>query len=186
MERPWIKQSVLKVDYLKQFKIPFKGLRLGTHEYNWEVGKTFFEAIENTDVHDCKLSVDMILEKQERMMILSFSITGSIEVSCDRCLDLFDLPIQVREDYYVKYGESYREESERILIIPDSTYQLDVSVLIFDYITLAIPIRKVHPEDPEGNTQCNVKTLKKLENLSQKNGTDPRWDALKKLKQNKS
>jgi uncharacterized metal-binding protein YceD (DUF177 family) len=177
---------VLKVDYLKQFKIPFKGLRLGTHEYNWEVGKPFFEAIENTDVHDCKLNVDLVLKKQERMMILSFTITGTIEVSCDRCLDHFDLPLNIREDYYVKYGDSYREESDQVLIIPDSTYQLDVSVLIFDYVTLAIPIRKVHPEDPEGKTKCNVKTLNTLENLREKHGTDPRWDALKKLKQDKS
>ena len=64
---------------MKEFIIPFKGLGLGTHEYEWEIGKKFFDAIENADIIDCELTVKLELDRQERMMVLSFDISGEIE-----------------------------------------------------------------------------------------------------------
>ena len=167
---------------LKQFKIPFKGLSLGAHEYDWEVDKRFFEAIENPDVLDCKVWVKLRLEKQERMMVLEFDISGDLHVACDRCLENFDLPLNISENYFIKFGEEYKEESESILVIPETEYQFDISELIFDYISLAIPIKKVHPEDDAGNSTCAESALSRLADLKEQKGSDPRWDALKDIK----
>jgi len=167
---------------LKQFKIPFKGLSLGSHLFDWDIDKKFFEAFENPDVLDCSLTVKLNLEKQERMMILDLSFMGSLEVACDRCLENFDLPVTINERYYIKFGEERKEESEDILVIPESDYQLDVAPLLFDYITLAMPIKKVHPENENGVSMCNSEILSMLENNKDKTKTDPRWEALKKLK----
>lgn len=167
---------------MKQFKIPFKGLSLGTHFYDWELDKKFFDAIENPDVLDCRLKVNLELEKQERMMILTFNIAGDLMVSCDRCLDDFWLPVEIREQYYIKFGDESREESETVLVIPDSEYQVSVADLIFDYVSLSIPIRKTHPEDGHGNSLCNMDALSKLEEHSMQKSSDPRWEALKNIK----
>jgi len=174
------------LNYLKQFKIPFKGLSLGTHVYDWELDKKFFEAVESPDVIDCRLKVALELEKQERMMILVFHISGRLEVACDRCLDPLDLPVDVVETYYIKFGDEFREESETILVIPDSEYQVSVSDLIYDYISLSVPIKKVHPDDSEGNSTCNNEALSRLEQLSVQKGNDPRWEALKNIKLDKN
>jgi uncharacterized metal-binding protein YceD (DUF177 family) len=167
---------------LKQFKIPFKGLSLGTHVYDWKLDNKFFESIENPEIIDCKLKVVLELEKQERMMVLNFHISGDVGVTCDRCLDQFNLPMDVREDYFIKFGNAYEEESETVLVIPESEYQISVFDLIFDYVTLSLPIKKVHPDDAEGNSMCNLETLSRLQEHAIQKGSDPRWDALKNIK----
>ncbi|MCF8267802.1 MAG: DUF177 domain-containing protein [Ignavibacteriales bacterium] len=167
---------------LKVFIIPFKGLSLGVHEYQWDITKKFFELLENQDIKDCNLQVNLSLEKQERMLNLMFEISGELEVECDRCLGKLVLPVQINEPYFIKFGEERIEESEEVLVIPESDYQIDISELIFDYISLSLPIKKVHGEDKKGNSLCDPEILNKLNRYSEKSEIDPRWEALKKLK----
>ena len=101
-----------KVNYLKEFRISFRGLSVGNHSYNWEIHKKFFEALENADIEDSKLNVELLLEKQDRMMILNFIIRGEVQVLCDRCLEVLFLPVDIDEKYYVKFGSEKKEESE--------------------------------------------------------------------------
>lgn len=169
------------LNYLKKFNIPFKGLSLGVHRYDWVLDKMFFEAIENPDVLDCALEVTLDLEKQERMITLDINISGHLEVTCDRCLENFNLPVSIQEKYYIKFGDERREESESVLVIPESEYQVNIADLIFDFVSLSVPIKKVHPEDQHGNSQCNRDTLSKIEEHSGQKNVDSRWDALKNI-----
>jgi uncharacterized metal-binding protein YceD (DUF177 family) len=170
------------VNYLKEFRISFRGLSVGNHTYNWEINKKFFEAFENAELEDSSLKVDLNLEKQERMMILYFTIQGQIKVLCDRCLDELYLPVDIHETYYIKFGAEKKEESESVVIIPESEHQLDVSLLINEFVTLSIPIKKVHTPDAEGKDGCNKEIIKKLKELSEHKMLDPRWDKLKDIK----
>jgi uncharacterized metal-binding protein YceD (DUF177 family) len=171
-----------RLNYLKEFMIPFRGLSLGTHQYDWEIGKKFFEAIENPDILDCELSVKLDLDKQERMMVLNFHISGEIETECDRCLDMLVLTPTINQVFIIKFGNEYLEESEDVLIIPENDYQFDVSGLIFDYISLSLPMKKVHGEDEKGNSLCSGEVLSRLNSIEEEDEVDPRWNALKNLK----
>ena len=171
-----------KVNYLKEFRISFKGLSVGNHSYNWEIHKKFFEALENADIEDSNLNVELLLEKQDRMMILNFIIRGEVQVLCDRCLDVLYLPVNVDEKYYVKFGPEKKEESENVIVIPESEYQIDISLLINEYITLSLPIRKVHAENEDGSEGCNPEVMKKLAEISETKPIDPRWEKLKNIK----
>jgi len=170
------------VNYLKNFNIPFRGLSIGVHDYNWEIDEKFFEAIENPEISDGNLNVKLDLEKQERMMVLSFFINGEIKAQCDRCLDDLYIPIELSEVMYIKFGTERKEESEDVLIIPDSDYQIDVSGLINEYIILSLPLKKVHPTDENGNNDCNKEVIRKLEEHSGQKTVDPRWEQLKNIK----
>jgi uncharacterized metal-binding protein YceD (DUF177 family) len=171
-----------KVDHLKDFKIKFRGLSVGVHHYNWEIDKKFFDAFENAELNDASLTTELELEKQERMMILNFAIGGEVTVPCDRCLEDLIFPVEIKEAYYIKFGTERLEESEDVLVIPESEHQIDVSILINEYITLSLPLRRVHEPDENGKNGCNEELLKKLEELSGKKGTDPRWEQLKNIK----
>lgn len=162
--------------------IPFKGLGLGTHHYEWEIGKKFFDEIENPDIIDCNLKVKMELEKQERMLVLSFDIKGEIETECDRCLGQLIMPTNIKQNYIIKFGPERFEESEDVMVIPENEYQFDVSELIFDYVSLFLPIKKVHGEDENGNTLCEGEVLSKLNEVADNKDVDPRWEALKNIK----
>lgn len=170
------------MDYLKDFKIPYKGLSIGVHKYRWEIEKKFFEAIENPEFEDGNLTVNMDMEKQERMMILTFSIRGSVVVICDRCLEHLDIPVAVDEYIYVKFGTESNEEEDNVIIVPDSEYQIDISQLINEFITLSMPLKKAHAEDENGVVGCNEEVIKKLEELSENKTMDPRWEKLKNIK----
>jgi uncharacterized metal-binding protein YceD (DUF177 family) len=162
--------------------IKFRGLSMGIHRYSWQIDKKFFEAFENTEFIESALTADLDLEKQERMMILHFNIRGNVTVSCDRCLEDLVFNVDVKESYFIKFGTERKEESEDVIVITDSEYQVDVSTLVNEYITLSLPIRKVHEPDEKGNSGCNEEVIKKIEELSVKKGIDHRWDQLRNIK----
>jgi len=84
----------------------------------------------------------------------------------------------------IKSGENKHEETDEILILPESEYNINVSKYIYEYIVLLLPLKHVHPIDENGNSGCNKDMLKKIKLLSKKKKYDSRWDALKKIKNN--
>ena len=157
-------------------------MSLGDHDYDWEIDKTFFEALVNNEVEDCRLTIKLKLEKQDRMMILDFEIRGEVFTVCDRCNDTLSLPVEVSETLIIKFGAERKEESEDVLIIPETEYKIDISNFINEYVTLSLPIKKIHPEDDSGKSGCNEEAIEKLLELTKRDKIDPRWEKLKDLK----
>jgi uncharacterized metal-binding protein YceD (DUF177 family) len=86
----------------------------------------------------------------------------------------------------VKFGEEFNDDSDEILIIPQNSYQLDVSQLIYEMIVLSMPIKKVHPGIEDGTLDSGMlKKLKEFTDKEQKESIDPRWEKLKELQSNK-
>jgi len=170
------------VDYLKNFAIPFRGLKLGDHHFEYVIDEKFFECIEYSEIKRGKVSVAIELNKQERMLIFQFNINGTVEVECDRCLGLFDYPVSGDQMMYVKLGDEWLEESDDVLIIPESEHEFNVGQLIYEYIMLMLPIQRIHPDDDNGNSTCDPEMLEKLGTGTKPQQSDPRWDALADLK----
>lgn len=174
---------------LKEYSIPFKGLKLGKHQFDFEITDSFFDEFEYSLVKKGKLECKVDLEKQETMLILNFKINGMIDRSCDRCLSEFPELIEAEERQIVKFGEeAQEEEDDEIMVLTRNEYELDLSGLIYEYINLAVPMISVCRD--EGNTPfCDQEMLDKLKQLSgseeveeQNTNPDPRWDVLKKIK----
>jgi uncharacterized protein len=166
----------------EQYKIAFSGLKPGTYIFDFNIGKSFFDQVEDAEISDGNVVVTVTMAKEERMMDLHFAIGGTVKVTCDRCNELMDIAINGNERLIVKYGEGYHEESEDVQIIPETAHQFDLSSFIYEYIHLLVPIRRVHPEDSKGQSQCDPEILKKLRELSGHHAMDPRWEALNQLK----
>mgnify|MGYP003806180297 CR=1 FL=1 len=180
--RLWPQMKEKIVNYLKELRIPFKGLKIGKHDYDWEINQKFFEIYDNSDVLDCKISVKLELDKTERMLSLDFEIDGELTSVCDRCLDEIKIPVSVKEQYIFKFGAERLEESENVMVIPESDFQIEVAPLIYDYIILSLPIQKIHGKHGIKPTKCNTDALKYLESHDDKDEIDPRWEALKNIK----
>jgi uncharacterized protein len=171
------------VDYMKQFVIPFSGLKLGNHEYEFDLGGEFFESFEFSDIHQGRVKISCVMERQERMLIFHFNIKGTVKVPCDRCLEEFDQEINGEQRYIVKFGEDEHEETEEIIVINEKQNHLDLSQLFFEYVILMLPEKKVHGNDENGNSLCNPEVLKKLNELAVDHPIDPRWESLRNLKE---
>ena len=173
------------MSYLKDFIIPFEGLNIGNHDFSFDVNQLFFEEIAYSEIKNGQLLVELDLEKQESMLILSFSINGSVEVTCDRCTDKFNFPIKGNQQLLVQFGDEFVEQDGDMITIPRNDSEIDLAPFIYEYIFLMLPIQRIHPDDEHGNSTCNTEMLEKLSELSfTETKHDPRWDALKKLKKN--
>lgn len=172
------------MDYLKLFVIPFGGLKPGNHQFSYEIDDLFFEQFEYSEIKRGAIKVSIDLEREEKMLVLHFSIEGTVEVNCDRCAVPFSFPVKGEETLIIKFGQDYHEEDDEIQIIPEGEKQLDVSPFIYEYIHLLIPSRKVHPEDENGISECDPEVIKRIEERENSSGPDPRWEVLKKLKTN--
>lgn len=181
---------------LRKYDIQIQGLIDGYHEFEFEVNDKFFAAFDQDMVEKGKFSVFLELNKSATMLQLDFDITGSVDLICDRSLDEFTQEISVEEPYIYKFGATRKLVADDMEIIPFGTADINVAQLIFDFIALAIPIKRLHPryddEDDEAGFIYSSKAEKAAESedeTEEKQETkeqdiDPRWAALKSLKNN--
>lgn len=167
---------------LKDFIIQFRGLSVENHEFEFKVNDSFFEAFDYSELKAGDVNVNLSMERQENMLVLNFSLKGSVRVLCDRCLDEFDFKLHKSEQLIVQFGESYQELSDEIVVIPENAYEIDIAPYIYEYINLSLSIQKMHPNDSEGNSLCKKEITDLLNELSGEQQMDPRWEELKKLK----
>ena len=59
----------------------------------------------------------------------------------------------------VKFGSAYSEESDEIVIIPESEGEINIAWFLYEFIALAIPIKHVHPPG-----ECNRVVASKFRN----------------------
>jgi len=169
-----------------QYQIAFSGLNPGMHTFDFQIGDTFFEQVNDTEITGGAVTVIVTMAKEERMMDLHLEITGKVNVACDRCNELMSVEVSGKERLIIKLGDHYHEESEDVQIIPETVHQFDLRPFLYEYIHLLLPIRRIHPEDEEGNSQCDPDIIKKLKELSERRMQDPRWEALNQLKKKKN
>ena len=170
------------VNHPDQYQIAFSGLNPGTYIFDFQIGDSFFEQLQDAEIKGGQVSVIVTMAKEERMMDLHLEISGQVRVACDRCNELMDMEVDGRERLIIKLGDHYFEESEDVQVIPDTAHQFDLGPFMYEYIHLLLPIRRVHPEDEAGSSQCDPEIIRKLKELSERHMEDPRWEALKKLK----
>jgi len=173
---------------LKEFTIPFVGLKIATHHFEYKIEKTFFDYFEYEDFNDVNVDVNVVLDKKTTLMELHFKISGIVNVNCDLTNEPYGQKIKNEFNLVVKFGDEYNDEDTDILIIPHGEYEINIQQYIYELIILAVPIKRVHPGVKDGTLDSDI--LKKLEELSPKiekeeekkeEDIDPRWNTLKKL-----
>lgn len=170
-----------------QYTIPISGLKVGYHTFEFSIDDTFFEQFEESEIKKGSLSVFIESEKSASFIDMAIAIKGYVEVPCDRCLEPFNQLIDCENDLLLKFGDGGEDDDPDIFAISKDDSEFDLSQILYEYVILALPIQRIHPDDEDGNSTCNLDMLKKLsEHMidSEENISDPRWDALKKLKNN--
>jgi uncharacterized protein len=169
------------VNRLKEYNIQFVGLEPGNHQFEFEVNDSFFEHFEFSLIQKGQIHVSVDLEKMERMMIFTIGLEGKVLATCDRCTNEFEYPLSDNQQLIIKLGAEYIEESEDVVVIPETEYQFNLAPYIYEFIHLALPAQIIHPDDEDGNSTCDPEMLRILNTLAPTESVDPRWEALKKL-----
>lgn len=171
---------------LRDYSIPFKGLKEGKHEFEFNLNKKFFEEFEGSDIESGNVNIDIQLTKRTQFLEFQIQLGGTVQVQCDRCLESMEQEIKFEGKLYVKFGEEYEEQSDEIIIIPHEEYQVNLAQYFYDSVYISLPYQRTHPEDEDGNSLCSPEMLKKLEELSASeepndDHIDARWNGLKNL-----
>ncbi|MCX7551250.1 YceD family protein [Xanthomarina sp. F2636L] len=172
---------------LKEFTIPFVGLKQGEHHFEYQIDNAFFEHFEYEEFNSSSIKVDVLFNKKTTLFELNFKISGTVNINCDITNEAYDQEISNEFDIVVKFGEELNEDEIDILILPHGEYELNIQQYIYEFIVLSIPTKRIHPGVEDGTLDSEI--LDKLEELSPKlketketeEEIDPRWNTLKKL-----
>ncbi len=166
------------MEELGSYKVDLKGMPSDEVSYQWHVGDRFFSAVRGLEIKQGNLGVAVHVKRTQGIYELRFSLSGTVKVECDRCLELMDIPIETEGTLRAKFGAEYEDDGDWV-VVPENDGALDVSWHIYEFAALDIPVRHVHPEG-----LCNEAMAAKLDSLMPSGGkecVDSRWDELKKV-----
>ena len=145
--------------------IPLSGLKEGRHNIDFEIDNKFFEKFEASEVKEGSLIANISMVKMSTHCDLIIRISGNVKICCDRCLEMFFHPIVCENRLLIKFGKTIEDIDPDILSLPVGEHELDLQQHLYEFIMLALPIKRVHPNDKNGNSTCDPLMLKKLEEL---------------------
>ena len=97
---------------------------------------------------------------------LDLSITGNVTVKCDRCLADLTVPVDIQVPFSVMFS-SYAADADadgdgadEVILLDSDSADIDLSQIIYDYVSLSLPIKKVHPDG-----QCDPVMMEKLKDI---------------------
>lgn len=162
---------------MKEYQIPFLGLKIGVHHYEFTLDEAFFEAFEYSEISASAIRIDLALEKQSSMLVLDFVLKGTVQLLCDRCGDPFMQEISSKDRLIVKFGDETGHTDEDILVLGPSENAVDVSQYLYEYAHLALPARHVHASESE----CNQEVLAAYRKYTVESDSRDNWAELKNL-----
>ncbi|HVD99235.1 MAG TPA: DUF177 domain-containing protein [Cytophagaceae bacterium] len=176
---------------LKEFDIEIFRLTDGKQSFDYDLDDKFFAAIEGSILEKGKLKATVVLDRSERLILADFKIKGIVELLCDRSVEPYDYEIDSDENLVFKFGDEFEELSEDVIMIPRDLQKLNLAQYLYEFIGLAIPMKRLHPkfqeedteEEDEQETRLIYRSDENEDNKSDDSETiDPRWNALKDLK----
>ena len=169
-------QRFLRKNILGKFdayRVDFRNMsqaEVRTYEYLLE--NKFFIDIDGPEIQKGKVNVTLSVSHKIASFELLFHITGIVYVSCDRCLDDIEIPVETDSRLIVKLGKEYAEESDEVLVIAENEGTLNLAWFLYEFVALAIPMKHVHPPG-----KCNRTMTSKLKKHSAKRSDDEDTDS---------
>ncbi|MDR1632096.1 MAG: DUF177 domain-containing protein [Dysgonamonadaceae bacterium] len=186
------------------YKVDLKGMQEDVQNYEYSLDNQFFINVSGEDVQKGRINVKLTVTKRKGFFDFAFVLSGVAVIPCDRCLEDMDLLIETTAHLVVKFGKDYAEESDEIVVIPESEGVINLAWFLYEFVALAIPIKHIHAPG-KCNKQMTSKLKKHLtkseedddmfdadiddiiitdDGNSDDRDIDPRWDALKGFKEN--
>lgn len=168
------------------YSIPLTGLKEGSHSFDFKIGDDFFNSFEESVIQEAALQAVVDLVRRSAHMEMQIELKGTVKLDCDRCLELYTQELHTDDRILVKFGEQWEEVDDEVIMVPygENAFQLDH--LFYEFAHLGLPLKRVHPDDENGESTCDPDMLDKLDQhiVSDNNEKDPRWKELEKLKNN--
>ena len=165
--------------------IRIAGLNDGEHRQAFEIKDKFFKAYEDSEVKAGKFIVTTLVVLRGLDRKLTINIEGIItNLLCDYCTKRLEWAISTTLNFVIKESKNETKSTDEMIYVFPNQHQLDINQLIFEMINLSVPNKRIHNKSEQKNGKCDKKMLQLMQEYAIKtnNETDPRWEALNKLK----
>jgi uncharacterized protein len=157
------------------FRIGISSLKPGVHRIEFEPMPEELE-LDPNKFKEIRVGTRLDVQEDRILVILEARATATLE--CDRTLRLFDQ--EIAGSFHVLLGSSSLVGSEdgafgEIRLLEPGAEEIDLTDVVRDTLLLAVPQRCIAP----GAEEENIPT----EFGAPKDKIDPRWEALRALKQ---
>ena len=170
---------------MDDFKIKLGAINDGKNCFSFEIKSQFFEEFPLSDVEHANITATALLDKKGDRLALTLTIDGEInKLLCDICTDEISIAITAKTKVIIKTTDENLVSTDEIFYVKTNENAIDLKQLIFELIILNLPNRRQHPLNEDGSSNCNKEMIVLVNKytLKEKKSSDPRWDALKKLK----
>ena len=184
------------------YNVVLKDISNETRMFEYDLDNTYFKKIDSPEIQRGNIKAKVSVLKKQSTYELQFLLEGSVIIPCDRCLDDMEQPIHYKEKLLVKFGTSFSEEDD-IVIVPESEGAINIAWFLYEFIVLNIPMKHVHASG-ECNKTMATKLKKHITRQKDDNDdesspvefdddddftpdeiqTDPRWDSLQNITEN--
>ncbi len=155
--------------------IPLSSLKNGEHTFLFQPNESLFTDNQYNDIHKADLKAEVSFNKNSAIMIFNFTITGTVNVTCDRCGDDFSMPVTASRQLIVKTQYHEHQEEDDMVSLASDENSFDVAPYIYQYVVLALPMQKIHPADKNGKTACNPEAIDKLNHIHVDKSNDEKY-----------
>lgn len=165
------------MNYHREYEIAWQGLKIGRNVLGFEVDDMIFSEMGflHPDFEKLKADVTLSFDKESNFFFLHFDVNGQANVRCDRCGDWFPMKLWDEYELIIKLTDSTQraeamnneEDDAEVVFLSRKETVINVFEWIYEAIMLSIPIQKVHPDLPDGQSGCNPETLKLLDKMRQ-------------------
>ena len=97
------------------YTIPLSGLKEGQHTFDFEIGNEFFEEFEESEIKEGSLNAVVEMGKRSSHLDLLIRISGTVQICCDRCLEMFPWTLECSNRLLVKIGKSISDDDFKTL-----------------------------------------------------------------------
>lgn len=170
------------MDKFRNYEIVFSGLKNGKHEFRFEIDKKFFQLFDTEqEFTEPKIVADILMDKHTTFLEFWIKTSGTVSLVCDITNKNFEYPIEHEIEVLVNFGEEFDDSNVDVITIPRTDHAFNASQLIYEDVMLSIPMKKVSPDISDEDLEI-LEKFSPQEEVEEEPAIDPRWEALKKLK----
>lgn len=167
------------MDPLKEYELPFSGLKDGEHEFQFELGPTFFDAAGEEEFEGGQVTATVKVDKSTSMLVTNIHVEGPVSLRCDHCNAPLEFMLKGDQRQIFRLGDEERYDDDELVNLDARAHSVNLTHYFYECLRLSLPARHVHPAG-----QCDPEVEQVLGKLSVEHDPvpDPRWEALNQLK----
>ena len=125
---------------------------LGQHVQEYALDNAFFSGLEQDEIlgGQCKANVELTV--REASTTVHLHITGTVKVTCDRCLDPMEIVLEPIEDEVLLKLAPEDGEDDEAIYVAESKPVYNLGWLLYEMIAVSLPVVHSH-EDGKCNPE---------------------------------